>query len=676
MTKKDMNTHLSHVEEVGKIILDYFKKMPHSVRRTIANDIVGTCRPIKYMYAYTGLPLPLQAYVWGILSYKSATQLIDMKLTMECEDYDKISQSSDSHIEQFRQALVHDNATRLNPSLFQSDARVLLSEMEVEPEIINQISMTYPQFFTRLASDSKYDSDALWEMFCRFENGRLSLLGKLNRAISLYIDGELQLTESNKNFLENTQPIKETGIDEILAQLEITKDLLDWVHSRGIETESQFKFSYYWKYTVHAITSYLINEMIVSARHSKYSDIRIKGQELGTAFSDFFAKGCHKRLEAYRELLLMYARETLIDSAKNEVEETYLLNRFDAIIGKSISRKERTSTQKRIETETNHIIQKVIHLMQLVEEERAVSESTEQVSDVTELEVAIEEMSVLKEKYLSEDERYDVNKSKSVFSYMSDSELLYIMGVFNQDEYNACQEYQVTEDTETQETIIYEQPIVDIFTEMLNSDTKKPLLPLTKEVVETMEQIRQASFLYRAMYVDNAESRIDLVNGSIFENDYEAGPTSLRQEGLFLEDMILLNQHLGGTVAHQLLQELVVSYWNESVARLVQMKLPESRPEIGEQVKDNLVFFDTDVSTLKECQDSFKQRRTVYPYLLALMRHDVLKRMENDYGNRNAVYTKVESYIKPFEKKLRITKSTQESIFVKLQNDVQNGRLD
>ncbi len=673
-------TALSHVEEVGKTILNHFKKMPRSLQKEFASEILYEPRSLKYMRAYTCLPLPLQAYVWGFMSYAEATSLIDTKLTIECDDFDDYTQNSNKISD--TDTYIYNSVLENFPAeAFQSDIRTLLNEMNVEPAVIDKIAMSYPQFFVRLLSDEKYNNDSYVDLLRRFGKGYVPVLEKLSYAMRLYVDRALSLNDTNECFLENNKPLNRKGIDELIDQLSLTNDLLNWDCVSEKETKSKLKLVYYWKHTVQALISGLIKEMVQMAPHNVYPDISAKVCETGAVFSGFFPKELDKKLKIYQDLLLVYARETLKDVAQNEVQATDLLEKFDLATNKKGTKMPKSAAHRKEEDKADEVTQDALNLTQLIREVfvsamQSQKTNIETVPDVSELELVIDEFHQLKCKYLSETERNDTNKLKALYSYMNDSELLYTIGVLNCEEYTMCQGFQMNKDPETGEIVFWEQSIQDIYMELIESEDKKPLLPLTKDCVDAMEQVRMASRLYYDLYVDTGETRIDLAQGSIFENDYDAAPTMLRKEGLFLEDMILLNQHIGGHLTRKLLEKTVDSYWNESLRLLIEMKLPENRPEIRSHIQDNLIFFNTDTSTLQKFKDSFKKRKALYPYLLSLIKYDVLKHTENDYANRNRIFEKVKEGIKPFEQNLRITKATHEKVFLMIQKDIQNGRLN
>ncbi len=659
--------------------------MPRAARKSIVENMQYQSRPVKYMYAYTCLPLPLQAYIWGVISYEDAIKLIDTKVRVECENLEDILSKSPNEYLTEKQKYMFDNILKTHdPVMFRYDIRVILDELDVDHATIPQLSLTYPQFFMRLMTDEKYDTDTHVNILRRFEKQCLPIFEQLHQAMGLYVDRELGLTDIEDDFLKHEDVIKSKGKDEILEQLELICKILDWSELREFQTEAQLKCAYYYKHATQALVTRLIKEMqTISTEFSSY-DVASKMQQTGTVLASFLPKGYDRRLEIYMDLLLLHARETLKDGAKDKAEEQYLLQQFDKIVNKPLLQKLSTKTHKKIDSEATYMARQILNLSQLIFEscyKTSLPPKSENVPDVSksggtaDLEIVMDEFLKLQDKYLSNADQYDINKLKSVYSFMNDSELMYIMGVLNHNEYRTCQQYQTSTNEETGEVVSWEQPITDLFAEMLNAPEGLPPLPLTKENVEAMEQIRLASRLYYDMYMNDGPARIDLVNGSIFENDYKAAPTLLRQEGLLLEDLILLNQETGSQITQDILRDLVVSYWNESVSRLLKMKHPEKRPEIQSRVRKNLILFHADVDKVKGCCDCFRRRKVLYPYLIALIKHDVLKTVEDDYVHRNHIFEKVCAGLKPFERKLGITRAKRWDVFLKMQKDIQNGRL-
>ncbi len=658
MTKKSEN--ISYENQVGRFVLDYYGRMLPYERKQMYKLLKGQDRSLKYLYAYMNLPLPLQAYIWGVLPQEEAVELVDAKMIAECEKMDEVMNSPASNITEV-QRVMYEGAVKGNMGVYMFDIRQLLTEIGIPEKVQNQVFLSYPAFFQKLLMDEKYNIDIYTNIMRRFKSGYLQSINRFNKLNEMYVDWNLNLTQSADFALDDAKPIQETGLNRTYEYLSLIENLLDWSESRKIQTPAMIKCSTYAGFLLESAMSRAVKEMGMLPAHGTYRGIKSKMQSMSQVFSSFFRNGIDKKLELYEGLALIYAREMLKDGAKDLTEEKYLLSQFDMIVGQKVTLDMCSEAQKQEEIKNNKLLAERLYLVQKIFkaaylEEQPLNQMQQQNdTDISELEQAIVEVGILKNKYLSADERYDPRKSLALFSFMRDYELLYTIGVLNRDEYVKCQERIKAYLHEDKGHKIKDYTVVDVFTEELNDLELKSIMPLTKQNMETAEQIRLASLLYQDFYTDNSTDKIDLKQGYIFENDYMSASTPLRQEGLFLEDMILLARHLGNHRSNGFLKQLLDSYWNESVAQLIKIPPYKNRPEVGKQIQNNLIFFNTDEETLLKNKDTFEKRKPIYQQLIAQLNYEVMSKFDNDYAVRNDIIGKLTVYEQPFMDRCKIT---------------------
>lgn len=691
MNKK---TKKSYIEEVGHTLFRDFMRMPREQRKTELEYVADTERPLKYLYAMALMDIFMMAYVWGFISHDEVQELQSVKKMMEYENFDDALNTVDvDALDDEQHGLYLEIVEAINKGTIDFDLPSQLERLGFPEEVVNKCDLSCDEVFQELMMNERYHVDAdgqyndmYTDIMRRFKPEYLKKLKEFKELINLMSDGYFDMSEIDLSN-EATIPTFEKRSDEsqIAHELDIVSGICGYLENRGLVSPEMSKSIFYWGKVSKGYFLKLVREMRDLPEHQQFPEIKKRLKSVSEAFETLFPNAKEQDLEICRDLLINHVREALKENIQKGNCTPKALEWFDKHIKTNQGVKEFSGQQKIYDDEADKYIAERMYLIKEaltklkpeleqfdIMPDREPSESVAQedhrdvpLSEQTELQKAMTELDVLKNKYLSDDERDQIGGKRAVFSFMLDYELLYIMGVFNQEEYYSCKAYQDEAVQQGDAIAIRECTVVDIFNKLLEQPDSR-LLPIKKEYLAAMEQVRLASLLYQDIYTDNSVDKMCLLFDSPFENDYMAADTKLRQEGLFLEDMVLLTRHLEGTKRkNNYIVQLVNSYWEESISQLAELPEYKGRPEVVKQIRDNMMLFESDSNMDKKNRKkyNFKTRRLLYQRLLSQLHYEICEKYAFDLNKRARALNTYARYLEPFEKRLKITMDEQLKLY-------------
>ncbi len=688
-----------YIEEVSQTLFHEFMKLPKDERKAELELIAGSERHIKYIYALADMDIPMLAYVWGIIPYDAAKDLQSVKQMMEYENFDNALDLVDvDELDDEQHSLYLQMVESINDGNIDFDIPEQLEKLGLPEDVISKCDLSYDDVFQKLMMDEQYHVDADGKsnnmynnIMRRFKPEYLKKLSEFKQVISLIRDRRFDEAETDLSdgaIIPTFEKSPETS--QLVHELDITSGILNYFGNHDLDSPEIVKSIYYWEKIAQGYFCRIVKEMGYLPEHQQFPEIKERLKSVSKAFDSFFPKAKEQDVEICRDLLMDHIRQALKENIHKQCCTPKALEWFDKHIKTDLNKKELSEQQITYEKTINDRVAQCMYLIKEVIKKMAplTTEQPEQsdlkpvgktsdsvaqdvyadvsFSEQTELQKAMTEMDVLKNKYLSDDERYQIGGMRAVFSFMRDYELLYMMGVFNQEEYYLCKAYQDEYIQQRGALGIQERTVVDIFNKLLEQPNSH-LLPIKKEYLAAMEQVRLASLLYQDIYTDNTVDKMCLLFDSPFENDYMAADTKLRQEGLFLEDMVLLTRHLEGTKRkNNYVVRLVNSYWEESIRQLSELPAYQGRPEVIKQIRDNMVLFESDSNMDKKNQKkqhSFKTRRLLYQRLLSQLHYEICEKYVSDLNKRARALSAFARYLEPFERRLKITMNEQLKLY-------------
>lgn len=677
----------THIEIACKTLFNEFLSPnpgDRQMRHEIFKNVRSLPRGMKYLYAMAQMELPTLAYIWGIITVDERIELEMIRQEIQNRRVDNLLGSIDTahltHSQLLYLQKILDTAIKQGKVFFTEEDQRLFG---LSKEELAHCNVTYDAVFKELLTDDKYIIDATGapnDMYTNIlKKFKFEYFEKLNE-FQLIIDfinaryfgeQEIDLADFNtKTHLLNTY-----GANKLQTELDCTLGIINYFENRGIALPAIQKSMFYWQKVALGYFKKIAREIGELPPHDTFPEIGKNLKSSSEAFMTMFPHAKETDISVCRDLLLFYVREALKEQAIKDKTLSGALEWYDKNFAghiqihklspqqqayeKEIAKKVKTLTlfEKMLANNPNIPLTKVntLDYSSVSEESLAKSEHT---NSPTELQQVLKELEKLKERYLADDERTQYKANRATFSFMSDDELLYMMGVFNQEEYLLCSAHKTRWLQQGNQHALREQSISEIFDQLL-SDESIPALPLKKEYLDTMEQIRLASRLYQALYTDNTPDTLDLLSAHPFENEYTDADTPLRREGLFLEDMIMLGRHLEGRKKpNQYLVKLVDSYWEESIGQLLNLPPYKGRPNVRQQMRDNLILFNLDPNMKKSERNriySFKNRRNMYVSLLSQFHYEICMEYDTNKANRLRALNAYGKYTIPFEKQLNIT---------------------
>lgn len=686
-TRPHQQEEQTHIEIAGKTLFREFLSSnlgAKQMRHEIFKNVRSLPRGMKYVYAMAQMELPTLAYMWGIITLDERKELEMVRQEIQNSRLDNlfgnIETDNLTHSQQVRLQKILDATIEQGRVFFTEEDQRLFG---ISREELAHCNVTYNEVFKELLTDDKYLIDATGmpnDMYTNIaKKFKFEYFEKLNE-FQLIIDfinercfGEQEINLVNLN--ANTNILNVYGPDKLQSELDCTLGIINYFENREIALPAIQKSMFYWQKVALGYFKKIAREIGELPPHDTFPEIGKNLKSSSEALMTLFPNAKETDISVCRDLLLFYVREALKEQAIKDKTLSGALEWYDKNFAghtqihklspqqqayeKEIAKKVKTLTlfEKILANNPNIPLAKVNTLDESTVSEASLAKS-EHTNSPTELQRVLSELEKLKERYLADDERTQHKANRAVFSFMSDEELLYMMGVFNQEEYLLCSAHKYKQIQQNNQHAIREQFITEIFDQLL-ADESIPALPLKKEYLETMEQIRLAGRLYQALYTDNTPDTLDLLGAHPFENEYTQADSPLRREGLFLEDMIMLGCHLEGRKKpNQYLVKLVDSYWEESIGQLLNLPPYKGRPNVRQQLRDNLILFNLD-PTMKKSERNrvycFKNRRDMYTSLLSQYHYEICVEYDANKANRLRALTAFGKYTIPFEKQLNIT---------------------
>lgn len=627
MTKKKPN----HIAKIGQQLFSDFMSLPKPQRTALLKQVEGETRPIKYLYALAQQPEPLWEYVCGILPYDDAVEMTTMKMVIERSRFCQLIDSIDPETLNEEEGRIWDNVMdEMNNGTFNFDMADVLQAFHVPPHLIDTCFLDYSEVYHEiLSNDDEYDIDMYHEILKRLKPEYIQKINQLQKATHLIIGGLFETEDIDLSSLSMPKQTTEQKEDKLLNQLYFIDKILSYLNNQNISTPVTNKCEYYWERMAKALFVQISKQLKQLPAHKDFPEIARQLKQTGTAFSEFFPEVKENDLDLYYNLLLEYTRRSLCLAAHGKTHEEWLMKWFSQQMGISDKTISLTTKQQTEDNKTGHLITAAVLLEKMIhgtkEESQEAVQSNPDLSeqiiqkfkkhhDITTPRLTKEVIQALKQP-MTYQSRENIVKKRSLFYFMQEYELLYVMGIFNQDEFNACQQCVARKKQKsTLKSAKLPIKITDIYTDLLNQPENWIALPLKKEYIEAVQQIKLASNLYQQLYTQNLIP-VNLLAQYTFLSETEPTDSALRQEGIFLQNMIFISKSLSeSNYVNPQLEYLVDSYWQESVSLLTTLEPYQNRSQITQQIQENLICFDAPDTPV---QNGFQERRQTHQYLLA-----------------------------------------------------------
>ncbi len=663
MTKKKHN----HITQIGQQLFSDFMSLPKTERTTLLKQVAGESRTMKYLYALAQQPEPLWEYVCGILPYDDAVEIATMKQVIERSRFCQLMDTIDEETLNDEEGRVWDDVVdEMNAGTFNFNMAEVLRQFHVPEHLIDTCFVDYDEVYREiLTNDDEFDTEMYHNILKRLKPEYIHKINQLKKTAHLIVgmlfeNGETDLSTLSVPHQKNTTPE-----DKLINQLYFIDGIIGYLHNQNISNPVLHKCEYYWERMTKAIFVQISQQLQQLPTHKEFPEIGKKLKQTGMVFSEFFPEVKENDLEMYYNLLLDYTRRSLCLVARNKQHEHKLMCWFSQQMGIQNETVTLTSEQQKEDEETGKLMSAAAFLEKIMfgnkEEKQETIQSYPDLTDIiqkfvdyhdiTNIRLTEEVIQTLRESSNTQP-KDEVVKKRSLFRFMQEHELLYIMGIFNQEEFHACHECIVQrKQNSTLRSAKIPVKITDIYNDLFNQPGDWKELPLKKEYIETMQLIRQASDLYHQLYKVNAV-KVNLLSDLTFLMSTEKTDSPLKKEGIFLYNMILLSKTLISPdyITPQLAQ-LVDSYWNECVSQLTALTPYRNRTDIINQIHENLSCFDASPTLV---QNGFSERRQTHQYILADIDELICLKHPHPHVRNTALSTR-QKYTYLFEEQLNTT---------------------
>ena len=643
----------------GQILLNNFLSFSKDKRKYLYELLKNESRPIKYLFALSNLPESFSTFAWGILRLEEADEVEYQQKVYEFLNIHKLlDEIPEDSLNQKQSEILSELFSTLRETSDITDYHNDFLQIGLSSEQIKNCHISLKKTLSEMVTE---DEDYL-DLAQKFRPEYFDILAQFNQLIRLMIARRFPNESVNEAILTNTISNPQTADELLLTRLETAHYLFGYLEENHPESAERLSALIDWEQIARTHFTNLCQKMSKVPQNKTYPEVTKNIRERSKQFMSFFPKQLTKQQinskinnMLLKLLICLHAIELDPISKKNLIEWFKKTVQLPKNINQSQQQKEDLLT-----------LSKLSYIAQLQNEQIDLSKTPERIEEKEqqELKLLAQEMLRFAQSYLTDEDKKTEQGSKALYSFISDYQLLYVLGVFDYNDYKKAEEQQYTTIERNNQPAIRNCSISEIFNKLLEEDY---ILPLKKEYLDGVEQLRTASRLYQALYTDNANNPIDLLKNQPFENEYTAGKTPLQQEGLFLEDIIYLCKTLyPNPQQNKLLNEIINSYWNETIHNLKNLPTYDSKPEILPRIQRNLKyigypFYQEDTPT------TFDNRKEKYFELLSDIHYTICQQYENVPPKRQAALYHLATYTQAFEKRLNIT---QDKIIDKLLNSL------
>ena len=658
-TEDPFNNDLRIDPTPGQILLNNFLSFSKKERKHLYKLLKDESRPIKYLFAINNLPESFSTFLWGILRLEEADEVEYQQKVYEFSNiHQLLNEIPKDSLNQKQSKILSDLFDTLRETSNITDYHNDFLQIGLSNEQINNCHLSLKETISKMVMED----DGYLDLAQKFRPEYLDILAQFNQLIQLMITRRFPSESVNEAILTNTISNPQTADELLLTRLETAHYLFGYLEENHPESAERLSALIDWEQIARTHFTNLCRKMSKVPQNKTYPEVTKNIRERSKQFMSFFPKQLTKQQinskinnMLLKLLICLHAIELDPISKKNLIEWFKKTVQLPQNINQSQQQKEDLLT-----------LSKLSYIAQLQNEQIDLSKTPERIEEKEqeELKLLAQEMLRFTQSYLTDEDKKTPKGSKALYSFMSDYQLLYALGIFDYNDYKQAEDKQYTTQEHNGKAAIRDRSITEIFKCLLDENY---VLPLKKEYLDGVEQLRTASRLYQALYTDNANNPVDLLKNQPFENDYTAGKTPLQQEGLFLEDMIYLCRTLyPNPQQNKLLNEIIDSYWNETIHNLKDLPAYNSKPEILPRIQRNLKyisypFYQEDTPT------TFDNRKEKYFELLSDIHYTICQKYENVPPKRQAALYHLATYTQAFEKRLNIT---QDKIIDKLLNSL------
>lgn len=626
-----------HVRKVGqKLLREIVSNMPHDVVQMHAYNVRNMSREMKYLYGLMLFKEPMSGYLWGMLSFEEADELCYAYRTILNEktyNWLKEMDASDLSAEQeeLRQATMNKIAED-KPI----NREMILSKLGFSKEKINECYLSFAEMLNHLLL--KVDFDMYIDMARCFLPSYFPAMARFNKSKLLLLENHFnqKIEEQHQGFSFGDENIHPT--DKLLYRLDAINNVIITLREQGSTNLRIEKINQTWKRlaeTCFYMTAQKMGELPVN-EFKRF--VKPKINEVSKAFMGFFDNPLpENKIEGTMKKLIQDTYTCIDKSVTDKEKKNEMLNSFEAVIGVPYQKKK--SSDKMIKSSSFGMKAEQLALEKLWIKS---------------------EFEALKKKYLTEVELQDKDSCRAVYAFMTDSELLYMMGVLTKAEYEACCKYQdkVVEYNGFQAS--ESRSISEIFEILLDlPDEESVILPLKKEYLQKADQIRQASKLYQALYTDNYRPALtDILPENSEYNYLQKEYSPFIREGVFIENMVYTAHHaMQMSVYSSKLPELIDNYWLEAVKDIE--LLPHNPDHL--YMKDTFQFCSLRFNEPSQEQDlipdmpdcTAQGRKLLHEIAMSQLHFSLCELYANNYAERAHILNRYCHYIKPFQSLLK-----------------------
>lgn len=264
---------------------------------------------------------------------------------------------------------------------------------------------------------------------------------------------------------------------------------------------------------------------------------------------------------------------------------------------------------------------------------------------------------IMKDSFTQNDLEANHHDKRVGFSVCADCDLLYAMGVLSPFEYDKLGNKSV-------EFVVEKKRTPELIEVCLALQEENPSLrlPLIKEVIDVMEQIRLASRLldysynYKNVWLSGLDYNKQAPETTVF--DFTKNP--LKAEGTLIDTMLMMMKDLReyNLEESKAMRGILNSYWKESAQQLNTLSLVVEKkyPEMAKRILDQRAMFG--IRAIEE-KETISNRFKYYPKLFSLMRQAIEKEYKctgNLMKRQNFFEKEIKGFVSFYKKRAPILK--------------------
>lgn len=646
-------SEFNYEEVVFKKLLGRLYEMPKEVREMYWNNIRGKDRIYQYLYILSQLPVPMYYFTLGIISFEQADEMsrIGMEVFMNRVKNKVEKAVNPDELDPYQYQIYRRLLLEIEEKTYCVDALGSLLDLGVSDTEVKELYPTVKEIITEMMNR---DFDRYLPLALRFKPDYFEAVENFRNLCELIVETEQEVCHVDFQDVLHVSPcvVKGNKHETMIRRLELISDVLSFVSQRNELTEQFVKTKGYWKQIMDYNCRRSLKELANLPQNERYPEINIRLKRMSSVLEEFFPrKIAAKEASVLMSYLIINGRRILLEASQTEEDKLYRSLWYNKSIGFT------AAMEKTVEKNPSYDIDLsgLSCLFQLLQQKKSSPEFGEnqeslKSEQVQPYEIALVHFNYLKRLYYAKKEQSIPEINKAIFGAMRDYEILYLMGVLSKQDYQWCCHAKEMIQYNEEERAIKEASIKEIFISLMD---QKPgvILPLKKEHIDVMEQIRLAGSLYERAYMDDClMTRIDLSYPNPFSNICDFNQSPLRSEGLMLEDLILLMHDISQEPleTNQVLRGILNSYWQETVSALHDLPIYPGK-EAGDmslRIEENKQLFDIKSSDVAE---SVNNRLVSYKQLFYDIRHDILVKYESNPSLRLVALNRFEAYVHPFE---------------------------